>query len=315
MPGPLLPLAIAGGVAGLVAYLARRRRSREAPVLAELAIRMDGARLAGEELTVPHRGIEVTMGFGVPEALPTYERGLFASAAYVVGGGPSFVASPGDVSAHTRKMGTGFPLSARFTRGYSVIGHHQEARALVLPVVARIDTAVLPAPLFVATARTIAVYLPEFMPADDKLEVAEQLVALTGELAFFGYEPLERLRALLGGTIVTHRSPMYLRTHRDEVPVDVAVTWEDPGTGVCELGLIIAASRGTRSVEIEDAIASLPTVDDRHRATQMAARSLRSDASRVAFVFDRMLVPSEIDLMLGLLVRLAGQVSRDSPFR
>lgn len=287
-------------------------------MLAELAIRIDGARLVGDELKVLHRGLEVTVGFGVPDGRPHFERGLFARAAYAMGGGPAFSASARDVSAHARKMGTGYPLSARFARGYDVTGEHREARALVMPVFSCLDTGSLPAPLFVASDCEITVHLPEFVPQDDKLEVAEQLVALTGELARFGSDKLERLRAQLGGSIVIEprrRPSVFLRTHRDEVAIDVMVTWHDPGSGACEFGLVLAAERGPRSVELEDATESLPTADERRRATQLAKRSLRSDGARVALAFDRMLVLADLEKMLGVLVRLAGQVGRDSPFR
>lgn len=317
MPGPLLPLAVAGGIAGLVAYLARRRQSRERPVLAELAIRMSGARMVGDELTVLHRGLDVAVGFGVPGSHAHFERGLFARAAYAIGGGPTFHASARDVSAHARRMGTGYPLSARFARGYDVVGDHQDARALVLPVLSRVHTGFLPAPLFVSSGHEITVHLPELIPEDDKLEVTEQLVALTGELAFFGYEHVERLRAQLGGSIVVEprrRPSVVLRARWGEVAVEVSPTWDEFGTGVPGLGLILSAERGPRAMELTEAIATVPTIEDRRRATLLAKRA-RHEASRVSITFERLLGPEDLELMLGLLVRLAGQVARDSPFR
>ncbi len=317
MPGPLLPIAIAGAVAGLAAYLSRRREAREAPVLAELAIRIPRARLEGEELTVMHRGLDVVVGFGVPQSHPHFERGLYARADYAIGAGPTFTASARDVSAHARRPGTGYPLGARFSRGYDVVGDHRDARALVLPVLSRVHTGFLPAPLFHGNGSEILVHLPELIPGDDKLEVAEQLIALTGELALFGYDVLERLRGDVGGAIAVEptRTPsIYLRATRDEATVEILPRWQVAAGGASELGLVLVAQRGPRALGLDEAIATLATLEERRRAAQLI-ESAPSAPTQVRVVLARVPALADLELALKVLVRLAGQVGRDSPFR
>ena len=320
------------GSALALGYFAAARRLRARGSLLDAYV----ARRANEVLSedpvqhiveTSHRGLPVTLGFGVPEE-KEWAPGLVARAAWAIGRGPSFVAAPRDVTAHTRRASATYPLRARLEHGYHLTGQHREARALLSPVLEAVKTPHLPAPYFSASHGEVWVYLPEYMPEPndpDALATLDELVALTGELALFGEALLLRYATQLEGKVVIDRKRaprVSTRFVMSGVESVLEVAWQPPRTsshagvsGVFVLR-ISTPSGGGHALDVQTAIRALATRADRELAEEILARSeLQLLEDRVVLATDSVLEASELTVATALLGHLAGHGQRAGPFR
>jgi hypothetical protein len=321
---PFFPTAVLGAIVGLALYFRRRRREREWGFLREMALRLPHASLAGDaggEIVVRHRGVPVTVGFGVPEG-KRWERGLYARARYAIGAGPAFTAGPRDVSAHTRVMGGAYPLDVRFERGYDVTGDHREARALVLPTLARTDTRAMPAPLLSSDGEQLRVDLPEHVPdrADGERSFA-QLVALTGELALFGQDLLERAAEQLDGSLVIDETTdpvMRGRYARGGIAGILVLRWRASVSGAAArtFSLTIEARRATSGPpDVKGALEALEPGACVVARQVLEHAELRWSADAITIELLAMPGPDELSAIHALLVKLASKAPPAAPFR
>lgn len=320
---PLVPTAVLASVLGLIAYFRGQRRRREGNILTEFAIRHPGVSFVADEegsLVVLHRGLPITVGFGVPSG-KSWARGLFARASYAIGAGPAFEASARDVTVHTRKPNGAYPLHARVERAYDVTGQHREGRALLLPVLTTVPSDRLPAPLFSASHDEVRVYLPEFVPdaAKEGSEAVEQLVALTGELALFGQEVLSRYAETLGGRVIIdrlRRPRLSARFSDGPLEGELSLLWQASGEGrAFRLSMSMGRAHG-HVPDVQVALRDLPTRADRELATRaLKSGELQIEEAAVSLAFDTLLGPDELPVLATLLGHLAGSRRMDGPFR
>lgn len=324
---PILPTAVLGAIAALGLYLRRRRRERETAFLEEMALRRAGASLVEDEegasIAVHHRGVPVTVAFEVPEG-KEWERGLCARARYAIGAGPTFTAAPRDVASHARAMGSAYPLDVRFGRGYDLSGDHREARALVMPVLARLDTRTMPAPMLVSDGEQIRVYLPEHLPRKigrDGHPPFAQLVALTGELALFGQDLLQRIAEQLGGSLVIDRSAepvLSARYARGGATGTIVLRFRAPASDPSfrSFSLRIEARReGAQEPDVTRAVRALdPAL--RPLAEQLLSHAdVRSTPTAIVIDLGVMPGPDELTALHAVLGQLVAGASPRGPFR
>lgn len=274
-------------------------------------------------------GVHVVLRIGAPLGDdPPWTSGMGATARYVLGGGPRFVAEASDPEVHLRTATPERPLAQLYPRTIPIVGDHVEARPLVARALGAIEPAgAMTAPHFRSDGVFVSAWLAQVPPDDVLPDVALRLARIVARLARHRDDALDAYAEAAGG--VVRVDPFASPTLRAEIagadgerPIVVEARISDDETRLVAAGVLAVRAVGPTHVALP--VERVPLARLHPHGQRLAPAGLlraapralvRGEPGTAILEWSQPPSPSELAAGVEILRALGGRRRPAGPFR